>query len=74
MLPQKLEIENPGVKYATKEIEMALTTNKNKPKVRMVKGRVKMVIMGLIMAFTKAITTTPMAADCQLLMVKPGTI
>lgn len=42
-----------GVSAATILMLMALTTNKNSPKLIMVKGRVKMVIIGLKTAFVK---------------------
>ena len=42
-----------GVSAATKLILIALTTNKNSPKLIMVNGKVKMVIIGLKTAFTK---------------------
>ena len=53
---------------------IALTTNKNNPKVRIVRGRVNKIKIGLTIAFTKPKTIAPTAAAVIPAIVKPGTI
>ena len=50
--PQNPDIVS-GVRVATRAIERALTTNKNSPKVRMVKGNVRRIMMGLTRTLTR---------------------
>jgi hypothetical protein len=52
---------------------MPLTTNKNNPKVRIVRGKVRRVIIGLTIAFTNPITIAATAAAGMLSIITPGT-
>ena len=47
---QKLETENPSIQLFAIKINTALITNKNKPKVTMVIGKVKITKIGFIIA------------------------
>ena len=64
----------PGVSFAASKITMALMTNKNKPKVSKVSGRVKRTSSGLIIAFTSPKITEAIAALTILVTSKPGTM
>ena len=70
---QKPLTVKPGVKYPTIDRVMALITNRNRPKDRIVSGKVRRVRMGLTIALTNPMTATAIAAACQLAIVKPGT-
>ena len=63
----------PGVKKATSPIEMALTTKRNKPRVRTVRGRVKRTRIGRTIALTNPIIAAAMTAAVTPSIVRPGT-
>ncbi len=53
----------PSTNFSAKIMMMALITNKNRPKEKMVMGIVRIVKMGLTTAFKKAKTTATIKAD-----------
>ena len=71
---KKPPMENPGVKYATRAKQIPLTINKNKPKVKIVAGKVNSTRMGRTIAFTTPKTIAPIKAAVILLTTIPGII
>lgn len=71
---QKPATSKPGVKYPANEREIPFTTNKNNPKVRIVRGKVRIVKIGLTIAFTNPKTIAATAAAGILSTLNPGTI
>jgi uncharacterized protein YjbI with pentapeptide repeats len=64
----------PGVSHPATKMTMALITNRNKPKVSKVSGRVRTINKGLMMALTSPRTIEAIAALTMLATKKPGTI
>ena len=64
---------NPGVKYPTNPKAIALTTNRNKPKVKIVRGKVKTIKIGLTTALTNPNIAAPIIAALIPVIAKPGT-
>ena len=69
---KKLLTVNPGVTSETREKEIALTTKRNKPRLRIVKGKVNKSRIGLTIALIKPMTAVAIAATVNPLMVIPG--
>lgn len=70
---KKLLTSKPGVKYPTRLNAIAFTTSKNSPKVKRVKGKVKITNRGLTIALTKPRNMAPIAAAVKPVISKPGT-
>ena len=64
---------NPGVNAATKDIEMAFTTKRNKPSVRRVSGNVRIIKIGRTIPFTSPNRIAAVAAATKPSTLKPGT-
>ena len=69
---QKLLTPKPLMKLSANIIIHALMTNKNKPKVTMVIGSVRIIKMGFKMAFKKAKTAATIIAVVKLTTSTPG--
>jgi len=65
---------NPGTKEDTRRIRMVLIIMRNKPNVMMVIGNVKIMRMGLMIVFTKDITTDAITAVKKESTLTPGRI
>lgn len=64
----------PGVRYPTKPRAIAFTTNRNNPRVKIVRGNVKITSKGFTMALTKPRTAAPTKAVGAPAIAKPGTM
>ena len=60
---QKVETTKPPTKFPANKIIHALITNKNKPKVTMVAGKVKKIKSGRTNIFNNEITTATIIAE-----------
>ena len=69
---QKLLTVNPLMNLSAKRIMQALITSKNKPKVTMVIGNVRMIKMGFKMAFRNAKTAATIMAVVKFATPTPG--
>ena len=63
MAHQMLSTENPSINLSAKRIINPFITNKNKPKVRMVTGKVKMTKSGFTKRFRIDNTSATIIAD-----------
>ena len=63
---------NPGVKYPTNAKQIPLTMNKNKPREKIVAGKVKNIKIGRTMALMTPKTIAPIKAAVIVLIAIPG--
>jgi hypothetical protein len=71
---QKLAIVNPGKSQATRPSMAAFTTKRKRPRVRMVKGKVREITSGRKIAFTIPNSNAERARDPRPSMCIPGMI
>lgn len=69
---QKLETKKPGTIALVSIIKSALMTKVNKPKVKMVMGKVRIIKIGLRKVFIKPKTKAATKAENILVTVTPG--
>ena len=67
-------ISNALANHPAKDREIAFTTKRNRPRDKIVRGKVRMVIIGLTVALTNPIITTANIAAVKLFTSIPGTI
>lgn len=70
---KKPDTENPGTIFATSQNISAFITKVNKPKVRILIGKVKIINTGLIKIFTRPITSADQRAAANPEKLIPGT-
>lgn len=72
MAVQKLSMPNPFTNFAQSKIIKAFTTNKNKPKVKIVTGKVKSTKIGFTNKLSKPKTIATTIEVAKLATVTPG--